>query len=369
MRRVLRMISISLCMIVKNEEAILRRCLDSLRGLMDEIIIVDTGSTDHTKEIAREYTDLVYDFSWCDDFAAARNFSFSKATKEYIYAPDADEFIDEVNRKRFQMLKAAMLPEIEIVQMHYITPAEFNTVQNASRELRPKLFRRLRTFTWVNPVHETVRLDPVVYDSDIEIQHLPQSFHGKRDFSIFRRSFAKNGFLPKSIITMYAKELLKCGSPEDITDAAPIFEGMYRQEPSEESICVLARYYRQTGDYDHFFSVALKNVAQDGYSEVCCELGAYYFEKKDYEEAILWYTKAAFDTAAVLDIETNGCIPLHALAECYTLWAKEREAALAIIPPGARNNFSADTDAIAQMRAHAEEYRKMAAEWKLPRDL
>ena len=85
------MISISLCMIVKNEAEILARCLDSLAGLMDEIIIVDTGSTDDTKEIARQYTDLVYDFSWCDDFAAARNFSFSKATKEYIYAPDADE--------------------------------------------------------------------------------------------------------------------------------------------------------------------------------------------------------------------------------------------------------------------------------------
>ena len=85
------MITISLCMIVKNEEEVLERCLNSLKGLMDEIIIVDTGSTDRTKEIAARYTDKIYDFSWCDDFAAARNFSFSKATQEYIYAPDADE--------------------------------------------------------------------------------------------------------------------------------------------------------------------------------------------------------------------------------------------------------------------------------------
>ena len=91
------MISISLCMIVKNEEKVLSRCLDSLKGLMDEIIIVDTGSTDRTKEIARQYTDKVYDFFWCEDFAAARNFSFSKATMEYIYAPDADEYLDETN--------------------------------------------------------------------------------------------------------------------------------------------------------------------------------------------------------------------------------------------------------------------------------
>ena len=74
------MITISLCMIVKNEEKVLARCLDSLEGLMDEIIIVDTGSTDRTKEIAAGYTDKIYDFEWVDDFSAARNFSFSKAT-------------------------------------------------------------------------------------------------------------------------------------------------------------------------------------------------------------------------------------------------------------------------------------------------
>ena len=128
------MITISLCMIVKNEEEVLERCLNSLKGLMDEIIIVDTGSTDSTKEIAARYTDKIYDFSWCDDFAAARNFSFSKATQEYIYAPDADEVLDDTNRRRFMMLKAALLPEIEIVQMKYITPSKFNTVQNSSSE-------------------------------------------------------------------------------------------------------------------------------------------------------------------------------------------------------------------------------------------
>ena len=69
---------------------------------MDEIIIVDTGSSDATKEIASCYTDQVYDFAWQDDFAAARNFSFSKATKDYIYVPDADEVLDEENREAFR---------------------------------------------------------------------------------------------------------------------------------------------------------------------------------------------------------------------------------------------------------------------------
>ena len=69
--------TISCVMIVKNEEKILARCLDSICDLMDEIVIVDTGSMDKTKEIARKYTDKIYDFVWTGDFSEARNFAFS----------------------------------------------------------------------------------------------------------------------------------------------------------------------------------------------------------------------------------------------------------------------------------------------------
>ena len=89
------MISISMCMIVKNEQDILARCLDSYAGTYDELIIVDTGSTDNTKEIAAHYTDKIYDFEWINDFSAARNFAFSKAGCDYIFSADADEVLDD----------------------------------------------------------------------------------------------------------------------------------------------------------------------------------------------------------------------------------------------------------------------------------
>ena len=92
------MVTISICMIVKNEEKHLARCLDSIADLAEELIIVDTGSTDRTKEIAAKYNARIYDFKWNGDFSDARNFSFSKATKEYIYQADADEVLDETNR-------------------------------------------------------------------------------------------------------------------------------------------------------------------------------------------------------------------------------------------------------------------------------
>lgn len=90
---------ITACLIVKNEEDMLRKCLESLRDGIDEIIIVDTGSTDKTKVIAKEFTDKVYDFEWNNDFSAARNFAASKGSGEWILAIDADECVEKDNIK------------------------------------------------------------------------------------------------------------------------------------------------------------------------------------------------------------------------------------------------------------------------------
>ena len=175
------MITISLCMIVKNEEKVLKRCLDSVRDLVDEMIIVDTGSTDRTKEIAAAYPGAkIYDFTWVDDFAKARNFAFSKATCDYIYSADADEEINEENRKKFMRLKQVLLPEIEIVQMKYVNQLSYSTVYNYDEEYRPKLFKRVRGFIWEGAIHETVATSPIVYDSDISIQHKPEGLRKSR---------------------------------------------------------------------------------------------------------------------------------------------------------------------------------------------
>lgn len=88
---------LSICMITKNEEKNIGKCLSCLKPTGFEIIVVDTGSDDRTKEIARQYTDKVYDFVWCNDFSAARNFAVSKATKPYILSLDSDEFLENID--------------------------------------------------------------------------------------------------------------------------------------------------------------------------------------------------------------------------------------------------------------------------------
>ncbi|MCK5492608.1 MAG: tetratricopeptide repeat protein, partial [Candidatus Omnitrophica bacterium] len=95
--------TVSLCMIVKNEEKHLARCLNSVKSIVDEMIVVDTGSTDMTKDIAKVFGAKVYDFKWNDDFSEARNFSISKASGKWNLIMDADEtisFLDYYNFKK-----------------------------------------------------------------------------------------------------------------------------------------------------------------------------------------------------------------------------------------------------------------------------
>lgn len=91
---------LSLCMIVKNEEENIEKCLEAVKDFVHEIIIVDTGSLDGTKKICLNYTEKIYDFKWDDDFAAARNFSISKASNNWILVLDADEEVINFNREQ-----------------------------------------------------------------------------------------------------------------------------------------------------------------------------------------------------------------------------------------------------------------------------
>lgn len=94
--------TISLCMIVRNEAQNIELALKSASAFVDEIIIVDTGSTDNTPELCRKYTDKLYHFTWCDDFSAARNESLKYATKEWILVLDADEILEPLSAAKLK---------------------------------------------------------------------------------------------------------------------------------------------------------------------------------------------------------------------------------------------------------------------------
>lgn len=130
--------TISLSMIVKNEEALLARCLDSVQAFVDEIIIVDTGSTDRTKDIAAQYTDNIFDWTQQTHSADARNFSFSKATMDYIFWLDAGDVVKTEELNKLCSLKNTLSPLIDVVYLDHMA----------------RLVKRENHFLWFEPVHE-----------------------------------------------------------------------------------------------------------------------------------------------------------------------------------------------------------------------
>lgn len=325
------MITVSLCMIVKNESKVLARCLDSIADLVDEIVIVDTGSTDNTKEIAYGFTTLVYDYEWVGDFSAARNFAFDKCSCDYIYSADADEVLDEENRKRFKFLLASLDEEIEIVQMYYKNQLCHGTVYNFDKELRPKLFKRIRKFTWIDRVHETVREAPLVFNSEVEITHMPVNNHASRDYSIFEDMISKDEPLSPRLFRFYAKELFVSGEKDDFARAEDFFTRVVDDDSTsteyiQAALCIVVKsaYWRQ--DYLKMYRYAIKDVASDPCSEICFLLGSYYEDMREYKEAAVWYFNAAFECNSILNIRYQKEYPLQGLVDVYNAMGLVEEA-------------------------------------------
>lgn len=318
------MATISVCMIVKNEETVLARCLDSLAGLWEELIIVDTGSTDKTKEIARKYTEKVYDFAWTGNFADARNYSFSKAGCDYIYSADADEVLDEENREKFLLLKNALSAdsEIEIVQMYYGNQLSQNSIYNFDKEYRPKLYKRIRKFIWQEPIHEAVRLDPVVYDSDVVIWHKPHGQHGSRDLSYFEKMIEKGEVLSNRIQDIYLRELYFIGSLHNLERGHDYLVKISEAENPETDVfqkavailCKEARLLKKDSDVVKY---SLKGVIGKGSSELCMEIGHFFYEKEEWSEAVIWYYNAAYETPCKMSLQSATTEPLSKLVSCY----------------------------------------------------
>jgi glycosyltransferase involved in cell wall biosynthesis/predicted Zn-dependent protease len=162
-------------MIVRNEEARLGDCLASAAGLFDEIIVVDTGSTDRTREVTRQAGAKVFDFPWVDSFAAARNESLRHATGRWVMWLDADERLDEDNRARLRSLLAGLGGENVGYTMRQFSRLEA-AAHAAAQVDQVRLFPNHPGLRWDYRVHEQIlpglrRLGAEVRSTDIVIAH------------------------------------------------------------------------------------------------------------------------------------------------------------------------------------------------------
>lgn len=184
-------------MIVKNEEKNLKRCLDSVYDLVDEINIVDTGSTDKTVELAKKYTNRVYHFDWTGKFKDARNQSFLYATKDYVLYLDADDVLFEKDRQAFKKLKATLDFQVDAVSMYY--DAGFDEYGNVTlRFRRHRLLKRKKQFVWKGDAHNYIEVSGNIQHANIAVSHVKKNHATGRTIRIYEQKL-KNGeqFTPR----------------------------------------------------------------------------------------------------------------------------------------------------------------------------
>ncbi|MCY6485792.1 glycosyltransferase family 2 protein [Clostridium aestuarii] len=318
------MISISLCMIVKDEEKILERCLKSVGDLVDEIIIVDTGSTDNTKKTAYKFNSKVFDFKWIDDFSAARNFAFSKAAKEYILWLDADDVLLEEDRQKLKELKETLDTSIDSVNMiyNYAFDKNGNVILSFRRN---RLVKRVNNFKWYGAVHEYLGVHGKIIDSDIHITHKREKFSGNRNLKIYESRLKKGEELSARDIYYYANELYdhkkhdraieyyikflnrKDGWVEDkIAACGKISDSYYFTKNIEAA----KKYCYKSFEY------AMPRA------EFCCKLGFCFLSQNKLNEAVFWYElatklKKPDNCWGFLDDSSWTWLPHIQLCVCY----------------------------------------------------
>lgn len=160
------MAELSLCMIVRDESEVLARCLDSVAGVADEIVIVDTGSKDDTVTIARSFGARVEFFEWIDDFAAARNCSFDFATCPYILWLDADDVVLPADREKLLDLKPRLERDVYWMRYDYAQDHFGNSICLFSRE---RIVRNTPRIRWKYPAHTLLSHDRAMTAEHVDV--------------------------------------------------------------------------------------------------------------------------------------------------------------------------------------------------------
>ncbi|AFC32431.1 hypothetical protein PM3016_5751 [Paenibacillus mucilaginosus 3016] len=291
------MITISVCMIVRNEQATIARCLDSVRSAVDEIVIVDTGSTDATLEIIGAYTDKMIHFPWIDDFAAARNESFRHASCDYILWLDADDVMAPEDAEALRELKQRLDLSVDSVTMPYLL--SFDEQGNAVQSLRRnRLVKRARQFRWIGCVHEYLEVSGNILHSGIAVRHQPVERPGRsgRNLSIYERKLASDQpFTPRDRY-YYANELKDHGRWEKAAEQYELFlsEGLGWEEDCIQACGKLADCYHELRQPDRFADSALRSFRYGApRAEMCCRLGYHFLEGGRLDAAVFWYGTAA----------------------------------------------------------------------------
>ena len=296
------MTPISVCIIAKNEEAHIERLLSSLSSCPFEIVLVDTGSSDRTKEIAAKYTDCIYDFPWIDDFAAARNFSLSKASNDWILMMDSDEWVKSIDLEELDYFRKHLSHAVGSVTRENLTGDPGRP--SLSTDQTERFFSRKR-FQYTGIIHE--QLTPKFEKSfeafllNTTIGHDGYLMTGQeriakslRNITLLKKQLEQKPDDPYTLYQMgKGYEMIR-----DAANACLCFEKAHRQELDSELAYVQALILSygeallETGQFKKALSLDNYANSLSGSADYLYLMGMICLKNEQYEQALDQFEKA-----------------------------------------------------------------------------
>ena len=274
-------------MIVKNEEKTIARILKCAKKFSDEIVVVDTGSTDNTKIIAKKYTNKVYYYVWNDNFADARNFSFSKATGTHIMWLDADDYITKSNIEKVKLLKNN--DDFDFCMCKYKIGKNFEFY-------RERIVKNSQKFRWNGFIHEAIAPSGKIVYSDITIEHKKiVAGNPKRNLKIYQKHLKNNEIFDARETYYFAKEFFYNGYYSSCIKWLNRFlKFADKFAPNVlDAYITKSRCFYQKKQFDKSLNCLfefLKNNQPN--AEICCLIGDCFYAKNNLKTAVFWYKNA-----------------------------------------------------------------------------
>ena len=331
---------LSLAMIVKDEQDSIALILEDASSFCDELVVIDTGSTDNTVQIALDHGATVHFFEWEDDFAKARNFAFSKCQGDWIIWLDADDRVPPASQQAFRRIKAELLPQrgTDIVLVPY--QLAFDNARNicVATINRERIIRRGCGLKWIGEIHEhiPVPIERAVISADAWVEHRPsaEEYDRRRTRNLeFLARARANGDNSARTTFYFANECLR----NELWDEAlaAYYSFLPRALSDTERYTALYRMAdcaRALGNNRQYVEFLLQAIGTDSSrAEAFVKLGVFYYEQEQWSRAIAFFAAAQVlnrpidDVSLVLD-GAYSWLPEDFLAICLSELGRHKEA-------------------------------------------
>lgn len=294
------MVSLSLAMIVRNEELTLQRVLTDAAAFCDELVVLDTGSTDSSRQIAVAAGARVLEFAWVDDFSAARNASFAACRTDWIIWLDGDDHVPAEVQAGLRAAKSDLLSEnLDGVYLPYRYHFDAVTDVCTLTVHRERLIRRAAGLAWAAPVHEAIDLTgrPQTSREDLYVEHRPPASKDEvrrgRNLAILLRAHERGDRSTRTLFYL-GNELRDVGSYEQ----ALVAYSTYRLRPGPlwehyDALLSMARCHRGLGEPDEEHQILYAALELDpSRAEAYLALGLSHFRHERWEDALPFYAAA-----------------------------------------------------------------------------